>query len=141
MMPGQLKNDTYTHEDTILPRNSQLFQRVIEKHEEVHKFSTFIKNDSNTPPEFMEVQKEMNKLFSDMKQSAEKERRDKNRMLFAATLIGAGETAVIFAAGNFLTWRSSGVNYYLYLQLGLAVLLLIVGIVTMLSRDKNMENI
>ena len=137
MIHDQLTEDAYSDENTILPRNSQLFLRLIEKQEKINKFPTSIKNDTNASQELIEIQKEMNKLLLDIKKTAEKEGRNQNRMLFSATFIGAGEIAGIFAAVSFLTWQSSGANYYLYLQLGLAVLFLMVGIVSLRTQDKN----
>ena len=137
MIPNQLIEDAYSYENTILPRNSPLFRRLIEKQEEINNFTTANKNDTKASQELIEVQKEMNKLLADIKKSAEKEGRNQNRMLFAATFIGAGEIAGMFAVVSFLTWQSSGVNFNLYLQLGLAVLFLMVGIVSLGIKDKN----
>ena len=137
MIHNQLMEDAYSDENTILPRNSQLFLRLIEKQEKINNLPTSIKNDTNASQELIEIQKEMNKLLLDIKKSAEKEGRNQNRMLFSATFIGAGEIAGIFAAVSILTWQSSGANYYLYLQLGLAVLFLMVGIVSLRTQDKN----
>ncbi len=137
MIHNQLMEDAYSCENTILPRNSQLFRRLIEKQEEINNSTTSIKNSTNTSQELIEVQKEMNELLVDIKKSAEKEGRNQNRMLFAATFIGAGEIAGMFAVVSFLTWQSSGVNYNLYLQLGLAVLFLMVGVLSLRTKDKN----
>lgn len=141
MIHNQLVQDAYSNENTILPRNSQLFLRLIEKQETINNIPISSKNGTNTSQELIEVQKEMNKLLLDIKKSAEKEGRNQNRMLFSATFIGAGEIAGIFAAVSFLTWQLSGANYYLYLQLGLAILFLMVGIVSLRTQEKKKRGV